>query len=111
MVTTYATWGVFIAWFEPRTRFTFALSAAGIVIVAVARLLDSSRFSALVFVVLSGLALGLAPRLDAIQHPLNAIASSSSVGIRTFYAAILAVSLAMGGLVAAWLQRRFTRGR
>jgi hypothetical protein len=111
VVTTYATWGVTIAWFEPRTRFTFMLALVGVVILVVARLVDSARFSALAFVLLAGLTLGLAPRLGAVQHPLNAIGSSSSNTIRVFYAAILAVSLTMGGLMVIWLQSRFTLGR
>ncbi|UCC88256.1 MAG: hypothetical protein JSV81_02830 [Anaerolineales bacterium] len=111
MITTYAAWGVFIAWFEPRTRFTFALAAVGVAFVAVDRLVDNARFSALAFAVLAGLTLGLAPRLGAIQHPLNAISSSPSVTIRTFYAVILAVSLAIGGLLAIWFRARIAPGR
>lgn len=108
MVTTYAAWGVFIAWFEPRTRFTFTLAVVGLVIVAVARLVGNDRFSALAFALLAGLTLSLAPRLGVVQHPLDPIASSPSNAIRTFYAAILAVSLVIGGLLAAWLRTRLT---
>ncbi len=110
MVTTYMTWGVFIAWFEPRTRFTFTLAVVGVIIVVVAHVVDNTHFSGLVFALLAGLMLGLAPRLGAIQHPLNAIGSSPSMAIRTFYAAILVVSLAMGGLFAIWLQARNAPG-
>ena len=111
LVTTYAAWGMFVAWFEPRTRFTFTLAVVGVVIVVVTRLVDSFRFSALAFVLLAGLTLSLAPRLGAVQHPLDPIASSPSSAIRTFYAAILAVSLTMGGLLAIWLQARLTPDR
>jgi hypothetical protein len=111
MVTTYAAWGVFIAWFEPRTRFTFTLAAVGIVIVLVARLVGNARFSALVFVLLAGLTLSLAPRLGVVQHPLDPIGSSPSNAIRTFYATILAVSMALGGLLTIWLQARLARSR
>jgi hypothetical protein len=107
MVTTYAAWGVFIAWFEPRTRFTFTLALVGVVIVAIAHLVDDDRFSALVYLLLAGLTIGLAPRLGAIQHPLNPIGSSSSNAIRAFYAAIQLVVLAMSGLVVVWLQAQF----
>lgn len=111
MITTYATWGVFVAWFEPRTRFTFALAVVGILILVVSYLVDNIRFSALAYLVLAGLALALAPRLVAIQHPLVAISSSPSVAIRTFYTAMLAVSLAMGGLLAIWLHSRLAHSR
>ncbi len=112
MVTTYAAWGVFIAWFEPRTRFTFALAAVGVVIVVVARLVGNARFSALVFALLAGLTLSLAaPRLGVIQHPLDPIGSSPSNAIRTFYTAILAVSMVLGGLLTIWLQARLAHSR
>jgi len=107
MVTTYATWGVFIAWDEPRTRFTFSLAAIAVIIAGVAYMVDNARFSALALAVLAGLALGLLPRLDIVQHPLDPIGSSPSGTIHAFYAAILVVSLAIGGLFAVWLHGRF----
>lgn len=104
MITTYAAWGVFIAWFEPRTRFTFTLAVVGVTIVVITHLVDDARFSALAFVLLAGLTLALAPRLGAVQHPLNAIGSSPSNAIRAFYSAIQVVSLGIGGLLTVWLQ-------
>lgn len=106
MITTYAAWGVFIAWFEPRTRFTFTVAVVGLVIVAIAYLVGDDRFSALAFVVLAGLTLVLAPRLGAVQHPLNAIGSSPSNAIRAYYTAIWVVTLLMSGLLAIWLRDR-----
>ncbi len=110
MITTYAAWGVFIAWFEPRTRFTFALAVVGVVVIAVVQLVDIPRFSALAFALLAGLTLILAPHLGVVQHPLNPIRASPSNTIRAFYTAILVVSLAIGGLLATWLQARLARG-
>lgn len=111
MVTTYAAWGLFIAWYEPRTRFTFILAGVAVLVVLVAYLVDHSRFSAAAFVVLAGLALALLPRLGFIQHPLDPIGQSSSTAIRAFYIAMLVVSVLMSGLAAAWLQARLTAGR
>ena len=106
MVTTYAAWGVFIAWFEPRTRFTFTLAAVGLIMLTATFIADNPRFSALAFCLLAGLTLVLAPRLGVIQHPLDPIGSSPSSAIRTFYTAIQIVCLAMGGLLAIWLRMR-----
>ena len=106
MVTTYTTWGILIAWFEPRTRFTFALAVVGAIIVAISQLVDDTRFSALAYLLLAGLTLGLAPRWGAIQHPLDPISSSPSNAIRAFYLAIQTVTLAMGGLIVVWLHGR-----
>ncbi|GAB4538646.1 MAG: hypothetical protein Kow0063_26690 [Anaerolineae bacterium] len=111
IVTTYAAWGVFIAWFEPRTRFTFALALVAVVILAVAWLVGNARFSAFTFILLAGLTLGLAPRLGAVQHPLNAIRLSPSGAIRSFYTAIWLICLAMGGLLALWLRGRLDPDR
>jgi hypothetical protein len=111
IITTYVAWGVLIAWFEPRTRFTFAVAALGLVIVAITHLVGDDRFSALAFVVLAGLTLILAPRLGAVQHPLNAIGSSPSNAIRAFYIAIWVISLVMGALLAIWLRGRFAPTR
>lgn len=106
MMTTYAAWGVFIAWFEPRTRFTFILAAVGLIIGGVAYLIADDRFTALVFALLAGLVLLLLPQLGFIQHPLDPIGTSPSTEIQIFYAAIGLVSLLMGGLVTVWLQAR-----
>jgi hypothetical protein len=106
IVTTYAAWGVFIAWFEPRTRFTFTLAAVGLIVVIATLVVDNARFSALAFCLMGGLTLVLAPRLGVIQHPLDPIGSSPSSAIRTFYAAIQIVCLTMGGLLAVWLRIR-----
>jgi hypothetical protein len=107
MVTTFAAWGVIVAWFEPRTRFTFTLAGVGVLFLVMTHLVGDVRFSALAFALLAGLAWGLAPGLGVVQHPLDPIGSSASSAIRFFYMAILAVSLAIGGLLAAWLHAKF----
>jgi hypothetical protein len=111
MVTTYAAWGVFIAWFEPRTRFTFSLAVVGMLVLVVSQVVGDARFNGLAYLLLAGLALGLAPRLGAIHHPLDPIGLSSSDAIRVFYAAIQVVALAIGGLVVVWLHGRIAARR
>jgi len=108
MVTTYAAWGVFIAWSEPRTRFTFNLAAVGLIIVVGSYLVASPRLSALIFVILAGVVWGFLPGMGFIQHPLDPIGASPSSAIRLFYAAILLVTFALAGLLVIWLQGRFT---
>ncbi|HEY86051.1 MAG TPA: hypothetical protein G4N96_13165 [Chloroflexi bacterium] len=104
MVTTYATWGIFIAWSEPRTRFTFTAAGVSLLLVVAAYLIDSPRFSALVFVALAGVVVGLLPQLGLLRHPFDPIATSSSTAIRAFYAAILTDALAMSGLLVVWIR-------
>ncbi len=110
MVTTRVTWGVWIAWFEPRTRFTFILASALIIAVVTTYVISDDRFTAFVFAVLAGTTLALLPQLGVIQHPLNPIGTSPSAQIKEFYVAILLVSLALGGLLVIWLQSKLTTG-
>lgn len=106
MVTTYVTWGIPIAWFEPRTRFTFGVAGVGITFVAAAHLANNARFSSLAFTILAGLVLSLLPHLGIIQHPLDPIGTSTSNTIRAFYAAILLTTLTLSGLLITWSQAR-----
>ncbi len=108
MVTTYLTWGIAIAWFEPRTRFTFAVAGASLVFIVAAHLVNDTRFSSLVFVLLSGLVLSQLPRLGIIQHPLDPIGTSQSNAIRAFYAAILTISTILGNLLIVWFQNKLS---
>jgi hypothetical protein len=105
MVTTYAAWGLFVAWYEPRTRFTFILAGVSLLVITVAYFVADDRFSALAFAVLAGLTLALLPRLAFVQHPLDPLGTSSSNSIRAFYGAILLVTLVMGGVLTVWLRQ------
>ena len=106
MITTYATWGVFIAWFEPRTRFTFNLAAVSLIVVLVTQLVNNRVFSSLAFLLLAGLTLMLLPTLGFVQHPLDPIGLSTSGQIRVFYAGISLITLGLGGLLALWMRGR-----
>ncbi len=104
MITTHAAWGVYIAWYEPRTRFTFAAAGVGILVLAVAHLVDSPKFSAAAFTVLAVLVMGLVPLLGLVQHPLNPIGTSTSQAIKGYYAAILVTCALLGGLLSVWMR-------
>lgn len=104
IITTHAAWGVYIAWYEPRTRFTFAAAAVGILVLAVAHLVDSPKFSAAAFAILAILVMGLVPRLGIIQHPLDPIGTSTSQAIKGYYAAILVTCALLGGLLSVWIR-------
>lgn len=103
MITTRAAWGVYVAWFEPRTRFTFLLGATSVLVLGAAHLVDDRRFTALAYAIVAVVATALQPFLGAIQHPLNPIGASPSLAIRAFYVAILGVCLALGALLTLWL--------
>jgi len=103
MVTTYMTWGVFIAWFEPRTRFTFSLAGALLAVFGITRLVADERFTHFAFALLAGVSLWLLPHLGTVQHPLNPIGASPSIAIRLFYVGIWIVAVALSGLLVVWL--------
>jgi len=101
-IPTYAAWGIAVAWYEPRTRFTFVLAGLALVVVVVEQLVRNRRFSAAVMALLAGLTLYLTPQLDLVQHPLDPIGSSSAAAIRVSYTALLLASAAMGGVLTVW---------
>jgi hypothetical protein len=101
IVTTYAAWGILIAWNEPRTRFTFAIAAFSLLVAVAARLLQGERLAHLPPALLSASVLAIIPRLGFLQHPIDPIGRSTSAEIRCFYVAILAVS-ALIGLALTW---------
>jgi hypothetical protein len=106
MITTYAAWGIFVAWYEPRTRFTFILAGVSLVVLAAAYVVAYDHFAAVTYALLAGLTVAMLPGLGFIQHPLNPIGTSLSAAIRLYYAAIMLVTVAMGGLLTLWLQTR-----
>lgn len=103
MVTTYMTWGVLVAWFEPRTRFTFSLAGALLAVLGITRLVADERFTHLAFVLLAGVSLWLLPHLGTVQHPLNPIGASPSIAIRLFYVGIWIIAMALSGLLVVGL--------
>ena len=110
MITTYATWGVFIAWFEPRTRFTFNLAAVSLIVILVTQLVNNRVFTSVAFLLLAGLTLMLLPTLGFVQHPLDPIGMSTSGQIRVFYAGISLITFGLGGLLAIWMRGRMASG-
>lgn len=106
IVTTYAAWGILIAWDEPRTRFTLAIMAFSLLVAAAARMLRGDRLAHLPPALLSASVLAIIPRLGFLQHPIDPIGRSTSPAIRGFYVGILLVSSAIGLVLAWWLRRR-----
>ncbi|GAB4515226.1 MAG: hypothetical protein Kow0047_27180 [Anaerolineae bacterium] len=106
MVTTYAAWGVWVAWFEPRTRFTFLYMAVLLIAFVVVYALDDELYGSGVFLLVAALPLILAPRLGVIQHPLDPIGTSPSTAIRLFYVAVLICAWAASLPWAVWAYQR-----
>lgn len=106
VIPTHETWGVWIAFDEPRTRMSLQIIGVGLLVIVVRRLLNDRRFSAIANLLLGGAVLLLNVRTGVLRHPLNPIGESTSSSIQLFYAAILLTCAALTGLLAWWLARR-----
>lgn len=112
MIPTHETWGVWIAFDEPRTAMSLQIMGVGILVIVVRYLLGNARLSALTNLLL-GAAVGLlSARTGVLRHPLNPIGESPSASIQLFYVGILATCLALMVLLAwaivAWTGRPLT---
>lgn len=102
VIPTHETWGVWIAFDEPRTRMSLQIIGVGVLVILVRILLNDSRLSALANLLLGGAVLLLELRTGVLRHPLNPIGDSSSTAIQGFYLAIVATCFGLLFLLA-WL--------
>lgn len=100
VIPTHATWGMWIAFDEPRTRMSLQIIGVGIIVVLVRRLVDDDRLSGLANGLLGIAVLLLNARTGVLRHPLNAIGDSTSTSIQLFYVAIVLICGALVGLLA-----------
>lgn len=110
VIPTRATWGVWIAFDEPRTRMTLQIVGVGLLVMVVRHLIDDRRFSAVANALLGAAVLLLNLRTGVLRHPLNPIGESTSPTIQLFYAGILLTCAALTGLLAWWLAQRMMKG-
>jgi hypothetical protein len=103
MILTRVTRGQFVAWNEPRVRATTLILAAALVLALVGRLVDQPSFSASTGLVMGVLPWILVRRADAIRHPVDAIAGSTSQAIQVYYVLILVTVSGLTLTLFAWL--------
>lgn len=106
VIPTHATWGMWIAFDEPRTRMSLQIIGVGLLVMLVRHLLNDRRFSALSNLLLGGAVLLLNLRTGVLRHPLNPIGDSSSSTIQFFYLGILLVCGLLTALLAWVLATR-----
>ncbi len=109
VIPTYATWGMWIAFDEPRTQMTLQIIGVGLLIIVVRILVDDDRLHAIANFALGAAVLLLNLRTGVLRHPLNPIGDSTSSAIQLYYAGILLTCAALTGLLAWWLAQRTTR--
>jgi hypothetical protein len=106
VIPTHATWGMWIAFDEPRTRMSLQIIGVGLLVIIVRRLLADPRFSAITNLLLGAAVLLLNLRTGVLRHPLNPIGESTSSAIQLYYAGVLITCAALTGLLAWWLSQR-----
>lgn len=105
IIPTYATWGVWVAFDEPRTRMSLQIMGAGLLIILVRRLLRDDRLSALANLLFGAAVLLLSVRTGVLRHPANPIGDSTSSAIQVYYLGILVTCSALTALLA-WILAR-----
>ena len=111
MLSTYAAWGVFIAWNEPRVAASIQVLIAALLVTGANLFVDHPRFTAATNLLLGGLAWWLTQRAAIIRHPFNPIGDSDSAAIKGFYAALLLACFALAAFILFWFRRRAETGK
>ena len=106
VIPTHETWGMWIAFDEPRTQMSLQIIGVGIIVVLVRRLVDDDRLSGLANALLGAAVLLLNARTGILRHPANAIGDSTSSSIQLFYLGIVLICAALVGLLAWYLAQR-----
>lgn len=103
VLVTGLTWGVWLAWGEPRVRVTAMILAAAVALAVVVHLVDQRDLTAV-----ANVAMGIAPwvavsQVETIRHPVNPIGGSGSASMQGFYLLIVLTVAALAMALAAWL--------
>ena len=106
VIPTHETWGMWIAFDEPRTQMSLQIIGVGIIVVLVRRLVNDDRLSGLANGLLGIAVLLLNARTGILRHPANAIGDSTSSSIQLFYVGIVLICAALVGLLAWYLVQR-----
>jgi hypothetical protein len=111
MPATRLTWGPWIAWGEPRVTMMLQVIAVGLIVIAVAWLLDHARFTAAANLLLGMATLLMVERTGVLRHPLDPIGTSPSSMMRLIYLLLL-LPIVASLFLAAWrlTQAAFLRG-
>lgn len=103
MASTRLTWGLWIAWNEPRVQATALILAAALVLNIVTRLVEHPDFTAVVNLVMGIVPWVVVRRAGAIRHPIDPIGGSNSAAIQAFYLLIVLTVAGLAVTLVAWL--------
>jgi hypothetical protein len=96
MVVTYLSWGEWIAWSEPRVQASFHVLWFSVVSLILAWWVGSQTFTALVNLVVAGVAWYLVKGATIFRHPFNPVGESGSALYQWLLPALALVVLLFG---------------
>lgn len=115
MVVTYLSWGEWIAWSEPRVQASFHVLWFSVVSLLLAWWVGSQTFTALVNLVVAGVAWYLVKGATIFRHPFNPVGESGSALYQWLLPALALVVLLFGIELTRQLhavgQRRASTGK
>ncbi|MBT8400987.1 MAG: hypothetical protein KJO98_10970 [Rhodothermia bacterium] len=104
-IATYQSWGVLIAWGEPRTQATAMILALAVVMLGVVRWLRNARFTGLSNMVVGVFAWTLVSRASSIQHPQDPVGTSPSTMYQVIFLALVGTLVVASVQFARWIRR------
>jgi hypothetical protein len=106
VIATWITWGVPVAWDEPRTQASLKILAMVIVFALVTRRVGQPMLTAFANLVAGLMAFFLVKSAGAVQHPLNAVMGANAAIFPALFLTLWAVLVAMALTAARWLHVR-----
>jgi len=106
VVATWITWGVPVAWSEPRTQASLKILAMVIVFAVVTRRIGQPMLTAFANLVAGLMAFFLIRSAGAVQHPLNAVMGANAAIFPVLFVTLWGILVAMALTAARWLHVR-----
>lgn len=104
MVSTYLSWGVWIAWDEPRVRASVEVLFFSVACLAVVLWVGQHTFTAIASILLAGTVWFLVKGAAIFRHPLDPIGTSTSMAYPWFFAGMLLLVGLLAVQLARWLR-------
>ena len=105
-ISTWLSWGEWIAWDEPRVRASVHVLWFSIACLLLVLWMGNRYFAAIVNLIVTGVAWTLIRGASIIRHPFDPIGTSGSNTYEVLYWVMVAALLLLAGLLVRWLHQR-----
>lgn len=105
-ISTWLSWGEWIAWDEPRVRASVHMLWFSIACLLLAVWIGHQVFAAVINLIVMGVTWTLIRGATMIRHPFDPIGASGSGTYQTLYWVMVAALLALTGVLMYWLYER-----